>query len=84
MIAEIPDPGCVADTPEPLKSMIIQARQDFDAHFSGSKKAGGSFKAAHAKVRITGPGLFDRSHGQKGYATNGIEIHPVIKIEFLN
>jgi hypothetical protein len=83
MIAEIPDPNCVTDTPEPLKSMITQARADFDAHFSGAKKASGSFHLTNTKVRITGPGLFDRSHKQKGYAKNGIEIHPVIKIEFL-
>jgi hypothetical protein len=84
MIAEIPDPNCVTDTPEPLKSMITQARADFDAHFSGGKKAGGGFKTTNTKVRITGPGLFDHFHKQKGYAKpNGIEIHPVIKIEFL-
>jgi hypothetical protein len=27
--------------------------------------------------------MFDFDHGQTGKAPNGIEIHPVIKIEFL-
>jgi hypothetical protein len=79
MIAEIPKPTCLTNTPEPLKSMITQARADFDSHFTVT----GSFKAARQKVRITGPGMFDKIHGQKGVAPNGIEIHPVIKIEFL-
>jgi hypothetical protein len=33
---------------------------------------------------IAGPGLFDRTHKQNGYAKpNGIQIDPVIKIESL-
>jgi hypothetical protein len=36
------------------------------------------------KVRITGVGFFDRVHGQIGVSpTNGIELHPVLKIEWL-
>jgi hypothetical protein len=35
-------------------------------------------------ARITGVGFFDRVHGQTGVATfNGIELHPVLKIEFM-
>jgi hypothetical protein len=37
-------------------------------------------KIVHA--RITGVGFFDRVHGQLGIAPNGIELHPVIDIEF--
>jgi hypothetical protein len=41
-------------------------------------------KIAPTKARITGPGLFDRVHGQMGVAQqNGIELHPVLKIEWL-
>jgi|ERR1700730_2233278 len=80
MIAEIPSSSCLKQTPEPLKSMIKQARADFDAKFTVT----GKFQHADQKVRITGPGMFDRIHGQKGVAPNGIEIHPIIKIEFLN
>lgn len=80
MIAEIASKRCITQTPEPLKSMMKQARDDFDAKFTAT----GSFKAANAKVRITGVGFFDKIHGQKGVAPNGIEIHPILKIEFLD
>src|SRR5262249_18743437 len=36
------------------------------------------------RARITGVGFFDRVHGQMGVSQlNGIEIHPVLKIEWL-
>jgi hypothetical protein len=36
------------------------------------------------RARITGVGFFDKVHGQTGVAlTNAIEIHPVLKIEWL-
>jgi hypothetical protein len=34
-------------------------------------------------VRITGVGFFDKVHGQMGVAANGIELHPVLALEFL-
>jgi hypothetical protein len=35
------------------------------------------------RVRITGVGFFDKVHGQMGVSLlNGIELHPVLKIEF--
>jgi hypothetical protein len=36
------------------------------------------------RARITGVGLFDKVHGQMGVSqSNGIELHPVLKIEWL-
>lgn len=35
------------------------------------------------RARIVGVGFFDRVHGQTGVAPNGIELHPVLGIEFL-
>jgi hypothetical protein len=35
------------------------------------------------RVRITGVGFFDRAHGATGAAPNVIELHPVLKIEWL-
>lgn len=36
------------------------------------------------KARITGVGFFDKVHGQMGVSlSNGIELHPVLKIEWL-
>jgi hypothetical protein len=83
MVAEIPNPNCLAQTPQPLRNMITQARHDFDAKFSGSAHATGSFQPTNMKVRITGQGFFDRPHASAS-AANGIEIHPVLKIEFLS
>jgi len=37
---------------------------------------------AAALVRITGVGFFDYIHGQRGVAPNGIELHPVLDVEF--
>lgn len=34
-------------------------------------------------VRVTGVGFFDRAHGATGAAPNVIELHPVLKIEWL-
>jgi hypothetical protein len=34
-------------------------------------------------ARITGVGFFDRAHGPTGAAPNVIELHPVLKIEWL-
>lgn len=34
-------------------------------------------------VRLTGIGFFDRAHGATGAAPNVIELHPVLKVEFL-
>jgi len=35
------------------------------------------------RARITGVGFFDRAHGATGAAPNVIELHPVLKIEWL-
>ena len=37
---------------------------------------------ARPLVRITGVGFFDYLHGQRGVAPNGIELHPVLDVEF--
>jgi len=38
---------------------------------------------APTQARITGIGFFDRAHGATGAAPNVIELHPVLKIEWL-
>jgi hypothetical protein len=41
-------------------------------------------KVKATPVRITGVGFFDRVHGQAGVSQfNGIELHPMLKVEFL-
>ena len=37
---------------------------------------------AQPLIRVTGVGFFDYLHGQRGVAPNGIELHPVLDVEF--
>ena len=79
MIAEIPLFGCISGQ-SPFGPGITAARQAFDDELS----AGTSFKSPKPAipVQITGVGFFDKLHGQRGLAPNGIEIHPVLDIQF--
>ena len=76
MIAELVDPACVSGGP--FKSLITSARATFDAKYTASS----SFKTANVPVQLTGVAFFDFQHGQTGVAPNGIELHPVLKINF--
>lgn len=78
MIAEIPDPACVSSKSDPLLPGIENARSRFDARFHPN----GSFQTVNVPVTVTGVGFFDFKHGQTGVADNGIELHPVISVEF--
>ena len=77
MIAEIPSPGCVGSS-SPVASGISNARAQFQAVYTPTT----SFQTANVPVRVTGVGMFDFLHGQTGVAPNGIELHPVIDIQF--
>jgi hypothetical protein len=82
MIGEIPADDCVEDSPAPFKAMIKQARADLDAYLALPGKSASNM---NAKVRLAGIGFFDRVHGGIGQVKkNGIELHPIIKIEFLD
>src|SRR5438094_7650835 len=77
MIGEIPDPGCVSGS-SPFRPAIVHARAQFDAMFSATS----NFQTTDPPVQITGVGFFDYFEGQEGYAPNGIELHPIINIDF--
>jgi len=77
MIVEIPNPGCVGSG-SPFRPQISQARAKFDSHYV----AGASFQSVSVAVTVTGIGFFDRLHHQTGVAPNGIELHPVLNIDF--
>ena len=77
LVAEIPHPDCVRGTPEPLRSLIIKARRDFDNWWA--KKPRGSI---NQKVVVAGLGMFDALEHAHGTSPNGIELHPVVAIEF--
>lgn len=77
MIAEIPAPACVGPG-SPFLAGITRARAAFDARYA----PGGFWQPAGVPVVVTGVGFFDQLHGQTGVAPNGIELHPVLDIQF--
>jgi len=79
MVTEIPCPCCVAGG-SPFAAGIANARQEFDARFTATT----FFQPVTVPVQITGVGFFDFIHGQTGVAPNGIELHPILDIKFLN
>ena len=77
LIAEIPSPACVAPS-SPFGAAIASARSKFDSRFTAST----FFQTANIPVRVKGVAFFDFIHGQTGVAPNGIELHPVLDINF--
>lgn len=79
MIVEFPDPTFISRR-SPFRQLAGEARDAFFERFRPTS----AFKRKTAHARITGVGFFDFIHGQSGVAPNGIEIHPVIGVKFLN
>jgi hypothetical protein len=77
MIIELPRPDAVPLT-SPFRERIRLVREDFDRRFRVPKK----FVPLNVRARVWGVGFFDFVHGQRGVAPNGIELHPVLKIEY--
>lgn len=77
MIAEIPSPACVGAS-SPFAPAVAGARARFDARLTATP----DFQTANFPVQIKGVGFFDFIHGQTGVAPNGIELHPVLEINF--
>ena len=61
LVAEIPHPVCVRNTPEPIRGLIKKARKDFD-EWSVRRRRG----AVNQKVRVTGLGFFDTRCNDNG------------------
>ena len=76
MIAEVPDPGCAGACASGFASVYAQVRQKLLDYLNSPQSV------ARPLVRITGVGFFDYIHGQRGVAPNGIELHPVLAVEF--
>ena len=77
LVAEIPSPSCVGPSSAFLPA-IARARAAFEGRFT----AGGRYRRTSVDVTVTGVGFFDRVHGQRGVAANGVELHPVLSITF--
>ena len=86
MVVEIPSPACILAPGTGVRTMgtspfadgIAKARQNFDAHFNAQT----FFQVANVPVQVKGVGFFDFIHGQTGVAPNGIELHPLLEINF--
>jgi hypothetical protein len=74
MIAEAPDPTCAAGSI--LIGQIADVRARIDAPFSSLPATPG------VPVTIIGVGFFDRIHNVIDQAPNGIELHPIVEIEW--
>ncbi len=68
-----------------LPKASVPAGMQFTTPPPGSKAVQPLFSVAitPARARITGVGFFDRAHGATGAAPNVIELHPVLKVEWL-
>lgn len=86
VIAEIPDPACIPGRkatvtgPSRFQAQLEAVRAQFQSHFD--KTSSGWTDAGGLPVRVTGVAFFDRPHGQVGRALNGIELHPLLAIDF--
>jgi hypothetical protein len=77
MIVELPCACCVGPS-SPFGAAIAAARAKFDARFTATD----NFQTANVPVQVKGVGFFDFIHGQTGVAPNGIELHPVLELNF--
>ena len=76
MIAEVPDPGCAGACASGFADVYARVRQKLLDYLNSPRSS------ARPLVQITGVGFFDFIHGQRGVAPNGIELHPVLDVEF--
>jgi len=72
MIVEIPSPDCVGACASGHGEEFQKAREVI---------MGLPEPVSPVTIVVTGVGFFDFLHGQTGAAPNGIELHPVLKIE---
>ncbi len=77
LIGEIPSPACVGAS-SPFAAGIAGARASLDSHLEATP----IFQNANLPVYVKGVGFFDFLHGQTGVAPNGIELHPLLQINF--
>jgi hypothetical protein len=80
MIAEFPAASCLAQSSEAPE--LESARADLVAAL-GDPSTGSSYNDLSPPpcVTLTGVAFFDRIHGQRGVAPNGIELHPVLAFQ---
>jgi hypothetical protein len=80
----VPKNSLSGDLPVPAMS-AFKMPESFRTPKEGEAMPIPTFQTAvpPTRARITGVGFFDRAHGATGAAPNVIELHPVLKIEWL-
>lgn len=79
LVAEIPDPKCMAGAPATYVRDVAQARLAFVRTFGIPPVT--HFALAYKPITIVGPAFFDFEHGQNGSAPNDLEIHPALIVD---
>ena len=81
MIIELPNPECSEVKRSSQFHAMKMVREQF---ISTVGKPSAKMKKCNVKVDVTGSEFFDKLHGQAGAAKNGVEVHPALKLIFLN
>jgi hypothetical protein len=79
MIVEFPDPDCQGVVEGTQQAQIAAARAAFIDACGAPPR--GRFSTLSGSATITGVGFFDVLHGQNGVAPNGVELHPVLRVD---
>lgn len=74
MVGEIPNPQCDSTKKSNFINAFTIVRNDFEKYASDKEKL------KSMRFLITGVCFFDKIHGQKGAAKNGVELHPIMDI----
>ena len=83
MIIEPPDPNCSSACDGGFANYFSSVRQKLVNCFGNPPSSFTNFKSGIV-VDVTGVAEFDALHGQTGVAPNGIEIHPLMSINFIS
>jgi hypothetical protein len=83
MITEVVDPDCLGAAHSPEILRFKKAREAFVSLF-GVPRRYFTAEDAGQMLDVTGIGFFDRVHGETGQAPNGIELHPVLGLRFVD
>jgi hypothetical protein len=77
MVAEIPFPQCTQGSI--WGAQIASTRTAFDSRFTPTSSMQ---SAQNLPVRVTGIAMYDKLAHGSGHSPNGLEIHPILSIEF--
>ena len=83
MIIEPPDPTCSSACDGGFANYFSSVRTKLTNCFGPAPSSFTNFPSGIV-VDVTGVPLFDALHGQTGVASNGIELHPLMSIDFIS